>query len=147
MLCRENDFKGQILLNWFYGGYVVSVMRHHGIDLVDLEYVKPGLRIAVAELGMENKLSVADIGFWILLGYCLRSGDYDLLERISRDYGFECGDGYVLIPSWRGSVTVFARDRECLGRALESINPRRVYTGLVVDNNGLRHIVKLDRVG
>ena len=147
LLERTKGLYGQVLLNWFYGGFVLSIIRSNKIDLMDLEYVKPGLQISVAVLSKKNNMSEADIGFWSLLGYCLRKTDYDLLKRISRSYGFEAGNEYILIPSWRNSLTIISKSMNGVLNALESIDFENVYQDLIIDNNGIRHIIKFDNIG
>ena len=147
LLERTKGLSSQVLLNWFYGGFVLSIIRSNKIDLMDLEYVKPGLQISVAVLSKKNNMSEADIGFWSLLGYCLRKTDYDLLKSISRSYGFEAGNEYILIPSWRNSLTIISKSMNGVLNALESIDFENVYQDLIIDNNGIRHIIKFDNIG
>jgi len=144
LLEKTNGLSSQILLNWFYGGYILSIIRSNKIDLLDLEYVRPGLQISVAVLSKKSKVSEADISFWSLFGYCLRKTDYDLLRRISRSYGFEAGDEYILIPSWRNTLTIISKDKNGVLNALESINFKKVYQDIIIDNSGIRHIIKFD---
>ena len=147
LLERAKGLHGQVLLNWFYGGFVLSIIRSNKIDLMDLEYVKPGLQISVAVLNKKSNMSEADIGFWSLLGYCLRKTDYDLLKSVSRSYGFEAGNEYILIPSWRNSLTIISKSMNGVLNALESIDFENVYQDLIIDNNGIRHIIKFDNIG
>jgi len=144
LLEEAKGLSGQVLLNWFYGGFILSIIHSNKIDLMDLEYVKPGLQMSVAILNKGNNMFEADIDFWSLLGYCFRKTDYDLLKNVSRSYGLEAGNEYILIPSWRNSLTIISKDTNGILNALESIDFKNVYRDLIIDNNGVRHIVKFN---
>lgn len=144
LLESTRGLSSQVLLNMFYGGYILSIIHYNKIDLLDLEYIKPGLHISVAVSSERIKMSEADIGFWSLLGYCLRKANYNLLRRISENYGFESSSEYILIPSWRNTLTIISKDGNGVLNALESIKLNKAYKNIMIDNNGIRHIIKFN---
>ncbi len=130
------------LLNWFYGGYIVSAIVNNRLDVIDIEIVNPGVKIAIAESSSSTIPPKLSLSQWIILGYIFRTANWDLLISFCRNNGFARGKTWCIIPGWRNTYMIIYEDSESLTNALEKISYINVYD-IIVDNNGLRQVIKV----
>ncbi len=139
----KGELVNLILLNWFYGGYLVSIRDNGRLDVLDIEIVNPETKLAIA-LSREEVEETLLPGFqWILLGYILRDSNWSMLRMFCIRNKLVSERDWCIIPGWRNSYLVVYREEDGLRKALDSINYYEVYR-VKVDNNGLRHVVKID---
>ncbi len=130
------------LLNWFYGGYIVSAIINNRLDIIDMEIVNPEIKIAIVESSSSTIPPKLSLSQWIILGYILRTANWDLLISFCRNNGFARGKTWCIIPGWRNTYMILYENNKSLSNALEKISYINVHD-VVVDNNGLRQVIRV----
>ncbi len=119
----------------YLGGYNVFVNNKGSAVVVQSEVVDTSRLAFYARLSDVGILGfkTTSLDEWVLLGTGLREGDYGLVEEACRTIGLVDGSGCRIRV---GNLEVLITSRnEDLGKE---------YFRLLVDNNGLRNVVRVD---
>lgn len=139
---QGNSLADIILLNWFYGGYIVSITANNRFELLDLEIASPSIRLAVIERRDYVEPTKLEGFEWIILGYILREGDWSMLTSFCKRNNLVYDRGYCIINGWRNTSLILYRENG-LEKALETIDHKEIYR-INIDNNGLRHTIRIE---